>query len=259
MEQCTAVVISHKELGLIKSMNKLLTIFVLLLQAFSSKGQVMLGSVGNAARLTDIDFTGKTAVFFGNSITAGTFSSDPPNTRWAHILCVARGATEDNHGVNSMYMQASPGCAGLPAADPANVPTYNASIHCALFITFGVNDVGFNNGSFTTTSFKTYLTTYVTTALSKGWPANKILLQSVYHPFAWTTYIGLCTVSSAATDARAVQYNAKIAEVASENGCYYIDIYTPMLSLNSSFYVSDGLHPNDSGHSFIGNYLATHL
>lgn len=55
--------------------------------------------------------------------------------------------------------------------------------------------------------------------------------------------------------------NIATAEVATETGCQFIDIYTHLLNLydaNPSFYSNlmlDEIHPNAAGHAYIANYI----
>lgn len=59
--------------------------------------------------------------------------------------------------------------------------------------------------------------------------------------------------------------NTATAEVASETGCQFIDIYAYMLNLydaDPSFYSTlmlDEIHPNAAGHVFIANYIVTNF
>lgn len=211
------------------------------------------------AHVTGINFSGKTTVFIGNSITAGVYVTDPPNLRWTSLFSVARGTTQDNDGISGQVMQAGGGC-GFFDFNPSAIPTYNSGTHAALIIGLGLNDCGYNNGTYTPTAFKTAYTTAITTALTtKGWPPDRVILLSLYKPIDFTNYVSSCGVSVAADFTRAADYNTKISEVASENGCWYADVWTAMNGLTTGFFMPDKLHPNDSGHQVIADFLIDYL
>lgn len=204
-----------------------------------------------------IVFSGKTAVFMGNSITTGTYASDSAH-RWTSLFCAAKGAIEENRGINGKTMQNNSSCPSTSPFDPTLIPTYNSTIHSSLFIALGLNDVGLNNAAFTATAFKTSYTAAIMHAINiKGWPAKKIILVNIFQPYSWTLYTTLpgCTVLVAADASRAALYNTKVSEVANENGCMLVDIYSAMTGLTSNYFYTDGLHPIDLGHALIANYL----
>lgn len=243
-------------------MKKLLLISILFISTICN-AQDIIGVLTDPvspppSNVTGINFSGKTTVFIGNSITFGVYVSTPP-LRWTSLFCAARGATEDNDGVSGMVMQNGGGC-GLADFNPSTIPTYSSGTHAALIIALGINDCGYNNGTYTPAAFKTRYTTSITTAIStKGWPANRIILLSLYKPIDFTNYVGGCSVSVAADFTRAADYNTKISEVASENGCWYVDVWTAMNGLSSGFFMPDKLHPNDSGHQVIADFLIDYL
>lgn len=217
----------------------------------------VLGTIRNGN-----EWAGKTAVFMGNSITNGIAASDNAH-RWTSLFCAAKGATEDNRGVNGCFMQQNSSCGGAAFPfDQTTIPAYNISTHSYLFIDIGINDVGLNTASFTSAGYKSAYQTVLTYAMgTRGWPPERIILLNVYHPFSWDvyTFISGCSVSVAATDARGIDYNTKVPELSSENGCLLIDIWTPMQALSAIYYAADELHPNDAGHAFIANYLISVL
>lgn len=240
-------------------MKKLIVILFLFNTAYAQK--LILGinkATSGCAGVSGISFCNKTAVFMGNSITYGVAASSNAN-RWTTLFCTAKNATEDNRGVSSITMQLSNPCGG-GSFDQTTIPVYNSAVHSALFIALGINDVGYNIAFFTPSQFKIDYTTVITYATgTRGWPAGKIILLNTYQPFSYTTYVGSCTVSVAATSVRAGLYNDKVSEVASENGCILVNIYGAMAGLNSSYFNVDELHPNNSGHAFIANYLINNL
>ncbi len=209
--------------------------------------------------LTGINFSGKTTVFMGDSITFGFYASDNAH-RWTTLFCAGVGSTEDNHGVSGGAMQnIGTGC-GTVVFNSTTVPVYNSSIHAALIIALGINDIGENVAASTPAQFKIDYTAAITYAKgTKNWPAKRIILINSYQPFSWNVYVGACTppITIAADNTRATAFNLKIQQVAMEQSCWYIDIFSAMAGLDSSFFFGDGLHPIDTGHAFIANYLLT--
>lgn len=230
---------------------KLLTV-LFFIPFFGSCQKLVLGEISESSGIV---FAGKTTVFIGNSITRGVDASPLADNRWTTLFCDAKSSTQDNNGVDGMTMI---NACGFAIFDTASIPSYVEATHAALFISLGENDIGFNSGSGTSTdsAFKAAYTTAVQAAINTyGWPPELIILLTVYNPFSWNTYVGGCGVSVAANDTRVGLFNTAITEVANENGCMLIDIYTEMEGLGSEYFASDGLHPNNAGHTFIANYL----
>ena len=219
----------------------------------ASRKQIPISSIKGLGA-SGIDFANKTSVFVGNSVTAGSITSDP-SLRWTSLFCSSKSGTEDNLGVSGMTMQAN--TCPLPYFDPANIPVYNSGDHAALFIDLGTNDCGINIPAMTPAGFKTAYTTAVQFAINtRGWPANLIILINLYQPFSFDIYAtGVCGTTVAADGIRAAAYNLAVQEVANENGCYHVDMYTAMTGLSAAYFNADELHPNDAGHAFIANYL----
>ncbi len=215
---------------------------------------------GGGHHITGINFVGKTAVFIGNSITFGVAASDNAH-RWSSLFCAGRSATEDNLAISGMTVQnVSAGC-GNVFFDKTIIPSYNSSIHSALILALGVNDIG-ETAHFTSSAFYTQYSDDIVYAIStKGWPPNKIIILNSYKPFSWNNYVGACSPPNTvpADNTRIADYQSKILQVATENGCWYIDIYSAMNGLNATYFAVDGLHPNNSGHAFIANYLISYL
>ncbi len=241
-------------------MKFLLTISMLFSFAFGQKAILGVARTAGCVGVSGISFCNKTVVFMGNSITLGELPVDLGPLKWTSRFCAAKRSTEDNRGVNGQTMDQP--CVDVFA--PSSIPVYNSTIHAALFISLGENDIGINanTGTYTPATFKTAYTAAVVYAIdTRGWPAGLIIIVNAYQPYSWTTYSDatLCGTLTPADGTRAGLYNAKIAEVASENGCIYIDIYTAMNGLDATYFNVDGLHPNALGDGVIANYLINNL
>lgn len=234
----------------------------ILLISFQSHAQISFGIARSGGVQGGIVFAGKTAVFIGDSFVFGVAATDDAH-RWTSLFCAGKGATEDNRGVNGLFMQQNSSCGGAASPiDETTIPAYSAGTHSALFIAIGINDVGLNKAAFTPAGFKSDYQNVLEYAIStRGWPAELIILVNVYHPVSWSVYTSIsgCSISVAADDTRGEDYNEKIAELSAENETLLVDIWTAMLGLNSSYYAIDGLHCVNTGHAVIANYLLSVL
>jgi lysophospholipase L1-like esterase len=194
-------------------------------------------------------FYGKKVVFIGNSITYGYGTSDNSH-RWTTLFSKAERAIEENMGISGQTMQKGSPCGA--SFDPNTTPTYD-STYAEIIMSLGINDAGYNNGFFNTTSFKNDYETSLSTAKAKGW--TKIVLMNIYHPYKWKIYVGQCNVKASTDTVRVNEYNAVIKDLASRYGCTFVNIYDSMRGLDESYFTADGLHPNDKGHAFIAEYL----
>jgi lysophospholipase L1-like esterase len=234
-----------------------LLLFILLFVFGSANTQVIFGISRNLASSgTGIDYT-KINVFVGDSFTSGynVLSSE----RYTTLFCAGKGGTEDNDGVSGQGIQSTgSGCGSFVVLNTSAVPVYNSAIHGVLHISLGVNDVMRNDGSYNATSFKTNYTTDVQFLITtKLWPPNKIW---VYSPWkVWNYNIPtLCGgVNSDLT--RINQYNTATQEVAGENGCWYINVYSLMSSFIITDYQADQIHLNSTGNSKLASGLLTNL
>jgi len=197
------------------------------------------GSVSNSATLT----------LYGTSI-GSNFGFD--NT-WSY---------SDNYGyklnrlLNTVFTNISSSgkklqqaVAGVPDnsiySDRNNFPNYTLGSILALEV--GINDaIDADTVTFNTSEYQTQLTAVINTALSKGYPANKIFLLTAFY---W----------SAGSGARADAYNAVTASVASTFGTIYFDGYNTYKALVPGTYTLDGagLHPAKSTHTVIANDMFT--
>lgn len=240
-------------------MRKLLIILLISLSACvkSQPHGMFFNCIQNIPAKTGFVLRGHKVDFMGNSITVGFYSSDDDH-RWTTLFCAAKNAVEVNHGHSGEMVQVGSCTHQITLAI---IPNYEPDSSSVLIFALGINDVGNDNGEYTADLFKTRYQQLIDNAILKGWPPDRIIVMTIYHPIDFSVYVGGCggSVVTEADEARAEDYNTKIAELAAENGCKLIDMWTAMTGLNSSYYNADKLHPNDAGHAFIANYLISVL
>lgn len=233
-----------------------LILFILVLNINYCFGQIIFGTTrGQIVPTPDPSFLLLKNTYLGNSITYGIAATSESN-RWTNIFTSATGGTQHNVGIPGIVMQ-NGGC-GSGFYTNGYVANYVPGVDGYLFFTYGTNDCGYNNGTFTPALFKSALNSAIADAIAtKGWPANRIVINSIYWAYSWTVYTGGCGVSVAADDTRATAYATAAQEVATDNGTWFNDFYNKMkvLGLNSSYYAADGLHPNDAGMQVIADIL----
>lgn len=222
-----------------------------------SEAQVVFGIAKSGFQgLTGIDFAaGKDIVWMGDSYI--NHYNVTLAQGFTTLFSLARGSTQTVMGVNGASMQGGSICSTFPI-DPATIPTYNSLIHCALIIGIGTNDVGWNGAGFISTTFKTTYQTFLTTAIAtKGWPPSLIVLLNTYKLFNFAQFVGACpghTITTA-PPSRSADYNTKISELCVTNGVWYVDMYSAMNGLNSSYFNVDQLHPNVLGYQYLADFL----
>jgi len=206
-----------------------------------------------------IDFTGKKAYFFGNSITSGVAASSTA-LRWTTLFCAKRGATEINYGVSGMTLSAN-ACGTGFITD--SIPNYNISTDAALFLDFGTNDIGYNGTGvyISTNDFRDKMRNTLLISISKGWPPSNIVVVSPYFALSYNAFIGGCygNITQAATQARADSFNVIALHESRQLRCRTIDAMGAMRNLNNSWYNIDSLHPNNLGHAFIADIVLNNL
>ncbi len=238
----------------------LIILFSLTLSGVFGQQKYILGISGNSscAGPSGISFCNKTVVFIGNSITRGVDASPILTNAWVYLFSAARLITPVNMGIDGQTMQS--GC--VHTFDKTTIPVYNSAIHGALVICLGVNDIGQNDGVHNPITYSSLYRDAVSYAIStKGWPAGIIILLTPFYSLNYNAYVGSCSVTVAATQTLAKQYSDSVLAIGASFGCYTVDIRQKMIDagLNSSNYNTDGVHPNNSGHAWIANYLITHL
>lgn len=247
---------------------------------FNSDGQRRFAFIGDKLTLAELNALGQAiqdlqtslgrgvtatpiANFYGDSITFGVGASVTAN-RWTSKLATAKGWTEVNFGRSGTALEettpANP--AGLSPAynfhkdGPAQIPIKGWRLNY-MFISFGVNDCGFNFAGYNPTLFGTQYQNIINGAVAKGWTANKIVVNLGYYvksPDAWNSYL-IYGISSAADNARYFTFFTSADTVATNNGNIRANPYQYMIDNGGDTLLADGLHPNDAGHQVIANYM----
>lgn len=212
--------------------------------------------------ITTISFTGKRMTFIGNSITAG-FSATDTFHRWTNLFVASKGGYSNNLGISGQVMQYNPLC-GSTTFDKTTIPTFTAS-DAILVISLGINDMGYNITSanlpkFDVNAFELKYNEVIQYAINtKSWPSYRIILITPYwiNSTGYSSYVGTCNCTIPSTTARHDSYAQKVIDIAHNNNCKVVDVYSAMRDspLNSTFLSGDGLHPNNIGHAFIANVI----
>ena len=233
-----------------------LLLFILLLSNLIKCQHGMLGvDISNNTAIPRV-WTGKTNVFVGNSITYGYGVNK--TERWTTRLSAAKGSLETNLGINGQVLQNGTVC-NRTIFDRNTIPTKtNNSLY--LFIAFGVNDIGMNNGTFTPSGFQSTLTSTIDFAVnSRGWSYSDIVLLTQYYVSGWDAFAGSCGVTTAADSTRVEAYKQATINVAQAKHCILADISGAMAASSnpSSLLLPDNIHPNPTGHQFIADFFTS--
>jgi len=199
---------------------------------------------------------GKTAVMFGDSITAGVGATDYAH-RWTTLVANARGYTSNTQGIAGSVLQNT----AQTTSDVIGGAVINngRDTHAArviqqkptyVYILYGLNDLRLNDAAFSDTQFGNDLGEVVDGIVADGVLADNIVIgsppyipESSYATFApWN---GGSRVKHAA-------YTAACAAVATAKGTRYANVYQYMTDHGGDTLVSgDTIHPNDAGHAAI--------
>lgn len=201
-----------------------------------------------------LDFQGKTIVFKGDSITRGDGASSDSN-RWTTLLCNEKNGVENNRGISGSGMEseiASYSC-GKAAFQLSDVPS-KLSTHKYLYLAYNTNDILVNRSLLTPTNFKNQLSTAIAGCIGKGWLAEEIVILNGF----WIPNLGAsyneCGVTQARTRTEAEQFVQASNEVAAQYATILADTYNATKN-NSNYATVDNLHPNNTGHRIIADYL----
>jgi lysophospholipase L1-like esterase len=220
-----------------------------------------------------INFSGKDFYIFGDSITNGVGASDSAH-RYSTLLCQMLGATEHNFGIDSSTLQkrtpVNPLVPGINMLDRlGDIPTKVGSIAALMFF-FGMNDWGVNSvSSCSSTDYcpANYVSDYQTVinaCTAKGWSASEIIILSPSYPLdqAFTFYGGINGGRGNPTRAAMLNYQDAALSVANTNSTLFLNMYNAMLgsgNVTSLVKSTDGVHPNDDGHSFLAMTIFSFL
>ena len=212
----------------------------------------------NSSTTQALKYFGKTVVFFGNSITAGSGATDT-SKRFTNVLSKMLGTIQFNIGRGGMYLQKQHPLSSMGAKfsmDSASLIPFYDTTYSFLVVELGTNDVLFNGSNYTVDNYKkTYdsLITYIIAV--KKYPIKKIILLSPsflsyngrkYSDLIYNTYP---TWQGMPTIQRELDFNQATADVSAKWGILYVKIYDEFISHgDSSLLFTDGIHPNDAGH-----------
>jgi lysophospholipase L1-like esterase len=183
----------------------------------------------------------KLGIFFGDSITAGTGASVTAN-RWTSIFSGLQTTMEMNYGISGSRMVQHPTTPdGTSMYERMSaIPEYIGADKY-LFFAYGTNDAS-SPATFTTALFETQYNAVIQNAISKGWPASKIKMLTIFRR----------------DDTNENAYNTKLIDIASANGVQLLDTAS-VLASNPALYMSDSLHPNNAGHAAMANYINSNI
>jgi len=198
-----------------------------------------------------------TAVFFGDSITAGAGASDPTR-RWADLVAAALDwADAVNAGHSATILQHTPQRAVATvgaAADQNGRDTYldRVAAHrpAWVLILYGLNDMRLNDPAITVERFQADLGEVVDGLVASGVAARRIVIGSPPHLPAGA--YALHPPWDGGGPALHARYDAACAAVAASRGARFADVYRAMADGGGDRLVSpDQIHPNDAGHAVI--------
>lgn len=211
------------------------------------------------AEMATLAWTNRTysAVFYGDSVTAGTGASDAAHA-WRTLVAGARNwRVPINRGTNNTVLQNSVqnsvAVLGAAVSDngrdqyAAKVLPYESDY---VLILYGLNDIRLNDAGFSAANFQTDLGEIVDGIVSNGTPASQIVIGSPPYCKAY----GSSSPWDGGSAAKHAQYVAACAAVAASKGTRYVDVYQWMIDHGGDTLISaDNLHPNDAGHAAIAH------
>ena len=206
--------------------------------------QSLLGGLG----LDIQNLINKKIVFEGDSITNGVLVTS--EQRWSTLFTQYVQGIEINQGVNSKVLHNGNSC-GNPQFSNTNIPVKD-NTYGLLMLALGVNDILYDNGTFTPENYKSAVIAFIANAKSKGWKSNEILVLSPYF-LSEGANNGLICGSSIPTSQRHSDYVLFGKQAVQQEPCLYCDISTAY----SDEDMADLIHPNTSGHSKLANLLFT--
>lgn len=190
--------------------------------------------------------------FFGDSITVGQ-GATTYLTSWVYLLAASKGWNPVNRAVGGSTMQTG-GAAVSNLYDNrvAQIPTKTAN-DSHLVISLGVNDCGYTSAAYTSGNFTTQYGAVIDLAISRGWAANKIVINIGYNVNAsgWALYS-----PGGADQTRYDTFITAASNLATAKGTQFVNLQG---QYDSTTGTADGLHPNNTSHGTIATYMAAQI
>ena len=231
-------------------------LFILSFICLTAKSQIEVLGVAVTGSSQTIQFTGKTAVFIGDSYFANGYYSGGITIPSAFANVTSSTAT--NLGISGEILQNGLSGCSFPRTvfDETTIPTYVAGTHSAIFFALGTNDVGYNVATMTTSGYQSTMESAIDYAHNtKGWPYNRIIVVVPYYTTVTgrDVYVGDCGVTTTASQTRLTDYISAALAAAASKGTQSLNIYQLQVDTGDpdALLGGDQLHPNTTGASFI--------
>jgi lysophospholipase L1-like esterase len=193
--------------------------------------------------------------FFGNSITAGVGATSTAY-RYSALVASSLKHVEVNLGLSSSTLTKTTPLNPFGATnmiDRLNQVPVKKVGRKKIFIAYGVNDLRYNTVNYDTVNFKRDYRILLDTCIARGWAASEIVLIAPFY-ISPSTYLSDSTTygfSSAVTVTRHLNFVDAVLKISQQYNTAYVNTYTNFASFIGSTGLSDGIHPNDAGHSVI--------
>ncbi|MBR7141212.1 MAG: SGNH/GDSL hydrolase family protein [Clostridia bacterium] len=209
-----------------------------------------------------MELKGLTINFLGDSITAGSGTSDWENKTFLALLGKNEGATVRNYGVGGSRIARQLGVSEFIGGECDFVMREEEMERDAdIIVVFGgTNDYGHGNVRFGTMSDRDVYTFY---------GATHTLIQNLMEHNPKATIVFMTPLHRLEEDAHdgkpcLREYRNAIKEVCEYYSIPVLDLYAvggmqPHVEVQRNLYMPDGLHPNDLGHEIICSRLTGFL
>lgn len=197
----------------------------------------------------------------GDSITVGQGATTPSTGGYAPRLANLLNASLVNRGIGGVLLQNSIGNTGNGANNIRD--RYVSDVHPnqsdVIIIAGGVNDVFLNNSSVTALAYKNNIKEMIALSVQAGYNKRSIIVLTPFYVKPSQYAISSAPFNGGSL-VRHQDFVKAAIDAVKETGAFYLDIYTAMLNGGGdSLITSDGVHPNDAGHTFIAQYLYDYM
>lgn len=208
---------------------------------------------------TMCNWASKKVYFYGDSYILGGVGVGSSAYRYSTLLCQYNKGVEQNFGVNSGVISLSvnniSGCAAVrPPFDTTTIRVYNSAQDTLIFFHYGFNDCYTNNTlHIAPDSFSYYVQQAVRATFNHGWPSYLQVWDAIPYQRNAAQYVGPCSVTTEATDARAQQFSDTIRAICQRNNLVYHDLrkwQQEVTNIDSLVFATDGIHPDTAGYNY---------